>query len=121
MNEDRLRERERAQSHVAKKLDVENERGIGRDNATGSARTVAIVRADRELSALANLHLCNTFIPSFDDLASTELEAERLITITGAVELASVRECAGVMNLNHGASRHEIAFPGHQCLDLNSH
>jgi hypothetical protein len=49
-------------------LDLEDKLRVRRDDAAGTARTVAKVRADGELGLFDQLHLHHTFVPALDHL-----------------------------------------------------
>ena len=84
----------------AHKLRVEDERGVGGDDATDGAVAVGKVRLDGELALLADLHAHEALIPALDDLTLADSEAERLVAVAAGVELCTIREGAGVVNLD---------------------
>src|SRR2546428_3678615 len=83
--------------HV-EQLDLELERGIGRDDVAGAARAVAERRRHDEDAFAADLHASHAFVPTLDDLATAERERERLTTVLGAVEPGAVHQPAGVVD-----------------------
>jgi len=88
------------------KLDVEDQRGVGRDDAASAARSVAEFRGNAQLAFAADFHPGYTFVPAFDYLAGTELKHEGLAAIDGAIELLGVRgEPAGVMHADRFSGR----------------
>jgi hypothetical protein len=59
----------------------EDQRGIRRDHAAGTARAVAKVWRDGELARAADLHALHAFVPAGNDLAAAEREVEGVVTI----------------------------------------
>ena len=62
-------------SHVVVRDDVdeigdENQGCIGANDATSTKRSISQLRRNGELTAAANLHACDAFIPPADDLAN---------------------------------------------------
>src|SRR5262245_59064439 len=74
----------------SEQLDLEDQRGVRRDDAGSAAFAVGEVGGDGQLAFAADLHGEDTFIPTFDHLADADLELERHAAIDRAVELLSV-------------------------------
>src|SRR5207249_7548174 len=81
-------------------LYLEDQLGVGRDDAAGAARPVTECRRDDELALAADLHAGHALVPALDDHAGAELERERLVAVVAAVELLAVAEPAGVVDLD---------------------
>src|SRR5258708_34060283 len=83
-------------------FDVEDQRGIWRDDAAGPAGPVTEFGRDDERALAADLHGRHTFIPAADDLTPADGELKWLATIERAVELfalgAAFVEPAGVVH-----------------------
>src|SRR5712691_8415871 len=71
--------------HV-KQFDVEDQRGVWRDDAAGSAGPVTEFGRDDESALAADLHGCDTFIPAADDLTSADRKLEWLAAVERTVE-----------------------------------
>lgn len=71
----------------AKKLNLEDEGRVARDDGREPTSAVAVVRGNGEDSLLAKAHLRDTLIPTLDDTASTDLGLEGFVPVDGAVEL----------------------------------
>ena len=91
--------RRRASSHastsiqftsLALKFDLEEQGGIGRDDAACPASAVAKAGRNEKLTLAADLHGGDALVPARDHLAGTDLERERLAVILRAVELRSL-------------------------------
>ena len=63
------------------KLDVEDEVGVGRDDATGTARAIGVVRRAVKLCLHALSELKEGFIPAADDLTIADGEGQGIATI----------------------------------------
>ena len=87
-------------------LNLEDKGGVGRDDVASTLLTIGVVRRAGKLGLLSNLELHDAFIPAANNLLNTDLELERLTTVSAAVELAAVRERAGVVDI------HLVACPG---------
>jgi len=74
-----------------KKLDIENKRGIGRDNRREATGAIGVVRRASQKSTLTNRHLSNPLVPATNNVTNTELEGEGCATGTGAVEHLALR------------------------------
>src|SRR4029077_8383298 len=81
---------ERARSPQLEELDLEQQRGVGRDDAPRAARAVAEARRDEQGALAADLHARHPFVPALDDLPLAEPERERAPAVQRAVELASL-------------------------------
>src|SRR5580704_7807067 len=83
-------------------FDVEDQRGVGRDDAAGAARPVAELGRDDQGALAADLHAGDALVPAGDDLMPAERELERLAAVERAVELlalgAILVEPAGVVH-----------------------
>src|SRR4051794_17909953 len=80
----------RRRSTDAEQLDVEHERGVGRDHAACPAAAVAERRRNDERALAANLHAGDALVPAGDHLTGAEHEHERIVAIARAVELGAV-------------------------------
>src|SRR5580704_1136024 len=82
-------------------LDVEDQRGIRRDDAAGAAGAVAELGGNDQRALAADLHGRDAFVPAANDLADADLERERLVAIDRGVEFLALGgvliEPAGVM------------------------
>src|SRR5207302_752263 len=83
----------------AEQLHREHQRRSGRDR-TDTAVAVTQCGRDGQLSPPADAHTADAFVPTLDDLAGAELEAEGVAAVAGAVELLAARQPAGVMDLD---------------------
>ena len=92
-------------------LDLEFERGIGRDDAARAARAVAEVRRDHQCAFAADLHAGNAFVPAFDHAAAAERERKRLAPVARAVELGAVEQPAGVVDDDRLAGGASVPVP----------
>lgn len=54
-------------------LDFEDQRGLWRDDWRVSVLTVGVLVRERQLGDLPKTHLGHTFVPTTDDLTSTQL------------------------------------------------
>lgn len=61
----------------ANQLRLEDQDTVGR-NRPSAPRAVSPVRLDGQLPLLAGTHVQKTLVPALDDLATADLEAERL-------------------------------------------
>src|SRR2546427_2688409 len=87
-------------------LDVEDEGGVGRDDAAGAARSVTELGRNAQLALAPDFHSRYAFIPAFDHLARAELKHKGLAAIDGAIELLAILgKPAGVMHRNRFAGR----------------
>src|SRR5262245_758264 len=75
--------------HV-KQFDVEDQRGVRRDDAAGSAGAVTEFRRDDERALAADLHGGDAFLPTGDDLAPADGKLEWLAAIDRTVELSAL-------------------------------
>lgn len=110
----------------SKKLDVEDESGIGRNGAWVSPSSVGVVRTAGQLRPLSdtqledeiqgnvsnntkstiikNAYLSHTLVPSLDHFTLSNLELEGLTAVPRRVKLLPVSERPSVVD-NHGLSR----------------
>src|SRR5207244_256936 len=58
-------------------LDVEDQRGVGRDHARRAALAVAERGRDGELALAPHLHPGDALVPALDDVGRADLERER--------------------------------------------
>src|SRR5205085_6239595 len=86
-------------------LDVEDERGVGRDRVAVAAAAVGHRRRDHERALAADLHARDAVVPARDRLARADRELEGLSLQLGAVEetpvmlrLVGMVEPAGVVH-----------------------
>lgn len=77
-------------------LNIEDQNGVGR-NWRWAVSTVCITRRGHKIGALANLHLCNTLVPSLDDLATANVEGERPALRPRGVENLAIEQGALVV------------------------
>ena len=80
-------------------LDLEDERGVRRDNARSALGAVGVLRRDCEPGQLADLHRCDTEAPALDH-ALADRERERLPAVAARVELLAVREGSDVVDVD---------------------
>src|SRR5262252_7493440 len=66
--------------HV-EELDVEHQRRVWRDDATGAARAVAELGGNDQRPLTANLHSGDTLIPSGNHLTCSELELKWIAAV----------------------------------------
>lgn len=79
-------------------LHIEYEGGVGGDDPWVTRCSISHVWCAGDLSPLAQAHLCNSFLPTLDDLLSPDLELEGLISVSRRVKLLSILEHSCVMN-----------------------
>src|ERR1700759_1871243 len=72
-------------------LDLEQERGVRRNDAARAARAVAELWRDQQRTRAANFHAGDAFIPTFEDTTRADGERERATTIPRAVEFFALR------------------------------
>src|SRR5918993_4819169 len=65
----------------SQEFDVEDQRGIRRDDAADTARAVAVRRRNGQRPLAADLHAGDPFIPAADYFAAAKPELERFIAI----------------------------------------
>src|SRR4029450_10757778 len=95
----------------AEQLDLEDERGAGRDHPAGPALAVPQVSGDDELALAADLHRRHALVPAADHTAPADGELERLTAIERAVELRPVLEPPGVVHADRIAGGRPHALP----------
>src|SRR5262252_8018572 len=76
-----LEDAARALSLHVKQLNIEDQRGVRRDDAAGAARAVTEFGRDDERALAADLHGRHTLIPTADDLPPADGKLERLAAI----------------------------------------
>jgi hypothetical protein len=74
----------------AEQIDIEDQHGARRNDATGAARAIAQVRRNDQRALAADMHSGEAFIPALDDLALAEREGKRLAPVERAVELLAL-------------------------------
>src|SRR5580698_3412340 len=86
----------------AEQLDVEHQRGVGRNDAAGAAGAVAELGRNDQRALAADFHGRDAFVPAGDDLVQADLELERLVAIDRGVEFLALGgvliKPAGVMH-----------------------
>src|SRR5258708_25424297 len=86
-------------------LDVEDQRGVGRDDAGGAPRAVAHGRRDDQAPLPADAHADHTAIPPLNHLPSAQAKLEWLAAVARGVELCAIGEPARIMH------RHALSGP----------
>lgn len=80
--------------------DIHTQHTVRRDRASATA-AVRPVRLDSKLALLARTHVEQALVPTLDDLALANGEAQRLATVVRSIELATVAlEGAAVVDLD---------------------
>ena len=79
-------------------FDLEEERGVGRNDSACAGRAVSVVGRASQLGLLALLELADSLIPASDDLADADLEREGLSAGSTRVENAAVLELSDVVD-----------------------
>src|ERR1700675_3075844 len=97
----------------ADELDVEDQRGVWRNDAAGAAGAIAELGRNDQRALAADLHGRDAFVPAGDDLVHADLELERLVAIDRGVEFlalggvlikpAGVMHDAGLAGFRRGA------------------
>jgi hypothetical protein len=86
----------------SKKIDFEQQRGIGWDHATGTAGAVAQIGGDDEPASATSRHALHALVPATNDLTCAQRELERLAPVFAGIEfhasLAVFVEPAGVVH-----------------------
>jgi hypothetical protein len=78
---------------------VEEQRGVGRDDAASTARTVPEFGGNAQLTFAADFHSRDALLPALDYMASSDLKHEGLAAVHGAIEFLAVGgEPAGVVH-----------------------
>lgn len=80
-------------------LDFEVQDRIRWDDGWEATCSVPVVSRYCKDSFLAEGKLGNTFVPSFDDLADTDLRNERLVPVSTRIELLSIYQSPNIVNL----------------------
>src|SRR6185312_6302406 len=79
-------------------LELEHQRGIGRDHAAGAASAVAEFGGNQQGALAAHVHAGHALVPTLDDHALAQGEGERFVAVVGgAVELRAVLVLGGVV------------------------
>lgn len=106
----------------AEELNVENQSGVGGDEAGEASLAVAVVAADGENGPLAERQLGDTLVPALDDLADTNGGLEGLASVSRRVKLLAVLKSADVVN-GHGVSLLGVglAVAGLELLNCDTH
>src|SRR5512135_3422403 len=71
-------------------LDVEDQRGIGRNDAAGAALSVAELRRDDQRSLAADLHGGDALIPAGDDALHADGKLEGRAAVDGRIEFSAL-------------------------------
>src|SRR5690348_10334721 len=83
-------------------LDVENQRGVGRNDTAGTALSIAELRRNDQRSLAADLHGGDALIPAGDDALHADGKLEGRAAVDGRIEfsafLAPFGEPAGVVH-----------------------
>ena len=87
------------------KFYFENQRRLRRYCAWESAISISKAWWTGENGFLTLLQLCDTFIPTFDDLTHADLEIKRLISLNTGVEDFTISKFSSVMHSNFGTFR----------------
>src|SRR5438034_4399087 len=83
----------------SQQLHIKNQCGIWRDDSTGPSGSVSQIWWDAQLALAADFHSSDTFVPAFNYLARPQCELKWMSGADGTVELFSVGEPSGVLNL----------------------
>jgi len=105
-------------------LDIEDQSGVGRNNAAGAGASIAIIGRARQIGSLADAHLSDTFIPALDDFSHAKLELKGFVAITTRIELlaAHLAQIACIMDCHGLALFGEIgAVSLLRCLHRYAH
>src|SRR5580704_15771028 len=103
----RLRSEISPSLHI-EQFDVEDQRGVGRDDAAGAARPVAELGRDDQGALAADLHAGDALVPAGDDLMPPERELERLTAVERAVELLAL----GAILIEPACVMHDAGLTG---------
>ena len=79
-------------------LNLEDKGGVGRDDVASTTLTIGVVGRAGKLGLLSNLELHDALIPAANNLLNTDLELERLTTVSAAIELGAVKQGANVVD-----------------------
>src|SRR6202035_5407839 len=87
-----LREKARniAALYDVEQLDVEDQRGVWRNDAAGAAGAIAELGRNDQRALAADLHGRDAFVPAGDDLVQADLELERLVAVDRGVEFLAL-------------------------------
>ena len=86
-----------------KELNIELKGGIWRDYTSSTSGTVGVIWRANQGGFLSLGKLSDTLVPSFDDLADTNLEVEWSTLLNGGVEDSAVLQSSVVMDCYHSA------------------
>ena len=64
-----------------KQLHLKHQRGIGRNNASRTACTIALLGGNKQAALAADLHALHALIPALDDHALAQAELKRIVTV----------------------------------------
>src|SRR6218665_8854 len=105
-------------------LHFEQQRRVRRNHAAGAAGAVAERRGDHQHAGAADLHALHAFVPALDDLATGQVEAERVAAVLARIDLlalgAVLVEPAGVVHGDALAGLGLGAVAGHEVLVLQA-
>src|SRR6185312_1048135 len=83
-------------------LDVENQRGVGRNDTAGAALSIAELRRNDQRPLAADLHGDDALVPTGDDALHADGKLEGRAAVDGRIEflalLAPFRKPAGVVH-----------------------
>src|SRR5262249_62389745 len=79
-------------------LDLEDERGARRDDATGAAVPVSEMGRNHQLPFSAHTHRADALVPTFDDAPFADREHQRLAPVVRRVELLTPLQPAGAVH-----------------------
>src|SRR5512135_1629121 len=82
------------------KLDLKNERCVGRNCARKPSLSVRQFWGYRQPGLIAHFHRSDSLVPALYDLASPQDKGERLVAVNGTIELCPVRQPAGIVDRN---------------------
>lgn len=95
----------------ANQLRLEDKHRVRR-NRPHSRRAISVLRLDCERALLTDTHAEQALVPTLDDLTLADMEAQRLATVVGGIELAAVLgESAAVVDLDLVACASKSALP----------
>lgn len=81
-------------------LDLKGQGGVGWNDSGVAAASVGVIRRTDQLGFLTNRHLSNSLVPTADDLATANLEAEGLSPGARRIKHGSIVQRSGVVD--HG-------------------
>src|SRR5262245_20627791 len=93
-------------------FDLEFQFGVRWNDVAGAALAVTEFRRDDQRPFTADAHAGDPFVPTLDDPAGPEFEAEHLVAVTAAIELFAVLgQPAGVVDLDRVSGLGLVAGP----------